>query len=53
MVIRSAQTTGDSNGAKMWCKLYQKYNPQTLGRKVRMLVEVAAPPRIAKMEQVE
>jgi hypothetical protein len=41
------------NGVKVWCKMFQRYNPRTLGRMVKMLGEVTAPPRVTKMGEIE
>ena len=43
----------DCAGFAAWQKLHRKYNPKTMARSVRLMVEVTGPPRIADMHTLE
>jgi hypothetical protein len=43
----------DCSGARAWQRLWRKYNPKTMARRIVMLTEVTGPARIADVKEVE
>ena len=43
----------DCSGARAWQRLWRKYNPRTMARRIMMLTEVTCPPRITELKDVE
>ena len=50
MIVRSVD---DMQGISAWQKLFQKYNPKTMARGLRVLVEVVNPPKAKGIHDVE
>jgi hypothetical protein len=43
----------DMEGFRAWQVLYRKYNPKTMARGVRMLIEIVGPPKIKDLNDIE
>jgi hypothetical protein len=43
----------DMEGFRAWQILYNKYNPKTMARGVRMLIEIVSPPKLKDLTEIE
>ena len=47
------KNVGDCSGARAWQRLWRKYNPKTMARRISMLTEVTNPVKITDVKEVE
>ena len=50
MIVKSVD---DMRGIRAWQKLYRKYNPKTMARGIRVLVEAVNPPKAKGLHDIE
>ena len=47
------RSVGAPHGLRAWQLLYRKYNPRTMAKSIRMLCEVASPPKVTHLKDFE